>query len=351
MNSTAAKADIREKVIECRSVWKLFGGNSDAATQAAKAGTADKEQILKQYGCVVAVMDASFEVFAGETFCVMGLSGSGKSTLIRHFNRLIEPSAGEVLVHGQDICKLDDTALRTLRAKKVGMVFQHVALLPYRTVLENVALPLEVQNVPKEERLATCLNALQTVGLENWADKYPSELSGGMQQRVGLARALAINPDILLMDEPFSALDPLIRKQLQIEFRQLSLNLNKTSIFITHDLEEAIRIGDRIAIMKEGKIVQIGTPEEIVLSPADDYVAEFVEGISRLRLVKAHSFMRRSSEVIKAAEQAPKASTEDDLQTLIDLALSQNIEQIAISDGQQIVGVVDRVDLLKAVRG
>jgi len=351
MNSTAAQAAIREKVIECRSVWKLFGGNSDAATAAAKAGTADKEQILKQYGCVVAVMDASFEVFAGETFCVMGLSGSGKSTLIRHFNRLIEPSAGEVLVHGQDICKLDESALRLLRAKQVGMVFQHVALLPYRTVLENVALPLEVQYVPKEERLATCRNALQTVGLENWADKYPEELSGGMQQRVGLARALAINPDILLMDEPFSALDPLIRKQLQIEFRQLSLSLGKTSIFITHDLEEAIRIGDRIAIMKEGRIVQIGTPEEIVLSPADDYVAEFVEGISRLRLVKAHSFMQRSSDAIAAAANAPQASSEDDLQTLIDLALSQNLEQIAISDGEQIIGAVSRVDLLKAVRG
>jgi len=341
----------REKVIECRSVWKVFGTNSQAAVAAAKSGSADKEAILKQYGCVMAVMDASFEVFAGETFCIIGLSGSGKSTLIRHFNRLIEPSAGEVLVHGQDICTMNEKALRELRAHKVGMVFQNVALLPYRTVLENVALPLEVQKTPKADRDAICRSVLQTVGLESWADNYPAELSGGMQQRLGLARALAINPDILLMDEPFSALDPLIRKRLQIEFRQLSLSLGKTSLFITHDLEEAIRIGDRIAIMKEGKIVQIGTPEEVVLSPADDYVAEFVEGISRLRLVKAHSFMNTSQEAINAAGKAPKASSEDDLQTLIDLALSENSEQIAISDGENVIGAVSRADLLKAVRG
>jgi len=348
---TQEPRDLRETIIECRSVWKLFGGDTEAAAAAARSGAIDKEDILKQYGCVVAVMDACFEVYAGETFCIMGLSGSGKSTLIRHFNRLIEPSMGEVLVHGQDICTLGAEELRKLRAQKVGMVFQHVALLPFRTVLENVALPLQVQQVPKEACLATCRAALQTVGLENWADKYPFELSGGMQQRVGLARALAINPEILLMDEPFSALDPLIRKQLQIEFRQLSLSLGKTSIFITHDLEEAIRIGDRIAIMKEGRIVQIGTPEEIVLSPADNYVAEFVEGISRLRLVKAHSFMQCTPETMDAAAGAPTATPEDDLQTLIDLTLEHHAEHIAIVHGGQTVGAVTRADLLKAVRG
>lgn len=341
----------RTKVVECRSVWKIFGENRAAAVEAAKKGTYDKDQILEQFDCVVAVANASFEVYEGETFCIMGLSGSGKSTLIRHFNRLIEPSVGEVIVRGEDVCKLNNDDLRTLRAKHIGMVFQHVALLPYRTVLQNVALPLEVQQISKSQRLETCRAALETVGLKKWADRYPGELSGGMQQRVGIARALAANPEILLMDEPFSALDPLIRKQLQTEFRQLSTHLNKTSIFITHDLEEAIRIGDRIAIMKEGRIVQIGTPEEIVLRPADDYVADFVEGISRLHLVKAHSIMQRSSVPNVISSQTPHANVDDDLQTMIDLALKYGADQIAIDDQGQTVGVVTRESLLKAVRG
>ncbi|MGO7135813.1 glycine betaine/L-proline ABC transporter ATP-binding protein [Rhizobium leguminosarum] len=339
----------RPKVIECRSVWKFFGDNGPAAVEAAEKGTHDKDQILKEFGCVVAVANASFEVFEGETFCIMGLSGSGKSTLIRHFNRLIEPSVGEVIVRGQDVCKLSENDLRSLRAKHLGMVFQHVALLPYRTVLQNVTLPLEVQQLSKNQRLETGRAALETVGLKNWVDRYPGELSGGMQQRVGIARALAANPEILLMDEPFSALDPLIRKQLQTEFRQLSTKLNKTSIFITHDLEEAIRIGDRIAIMKEGRIVQIGTPEEIVLNPADDYVADFVEGISRLHLVRAHSIISKPSVATNA--NAPTATLEDDLQTLIDLALKHKAEEIIITHEGQPVGVVTRENLLKAVRG
>jgi glycine betaine/proline transport system ATP-binding protein len=339
----------RAKVIECRSVWKFFGTNWSAAAAAAKNGTHDKDQILKEFGCVVAVANATFEVFEGETFCIMGLSGSGKSTLIRHFNRLIEPSVGEVIVRGQDVCKLSDNDLRALRARHMGMVFQHVALLPYRTVLQNVALPLEVQQLSKEQRLEKSRAALETVGLKNWADRYPGELSGGMQQRVGIARALAANPEILLMDEPFSALDPLIRKQLQTEFRQLSTRLNKTSIFITHDLEEAIRIGDRIAIMKEGRIVQIGTPEEIVLNPADEYVADFVEGISRLHLVRAHSIMSKPS--VAASANVPLASPEDDLQTVIDLALKHKAEEIVIAHEGQTVGIVTRENLLKAVRG
>lgn len=341
----------RTKVVECRNVWKFFGDNGSAAVEAAKNGTHDKDQILKQFGCVVAVANASFEIFEGETFCIMGLSGSGKSTLIRHFNRLIEPSVGEVIVRGEDVCKLSSSDLRALRAKHIGMVFQHVALLPYRTVLQNVALSLEVQQLPKSQLLETCMNALETVGLKNWADRYPGELSGGMQQRVGIARALAANPEILLMDEPFSALDPLIRKQLQTEFRQLSTNLNKTSIFITHDLEEAIRIGDRIAIMKEGRIVQIGTPEEIVLRPADDYVASFVEGISRLHLVKAHSIMTRAEFANEISSQVPQANVDDDLQTMIDLALNHGVDQIAIKEQGRTVGMVNREGLLKAVRG
>ncbi len=349
--NTEAPIINRKKAIECRSVWKFFGENGAAAVEATKKGTHDKEQILKQFGCVVAVADASFDVYEGETFCIMGLSGSGKSTLIRHFNRLIEPSVGEVIVRGADVCKLNDNDLRTLRAKHIGMVFQNVALLPYRTVLENVALSLEAQKISKNQRLETSRKALETVGLLNWADRYPRELSGGMQQRVGIARALAADPEILLMDEPFSALDPLIRKQLQIEFKQLSTHLNKTSIFITHDLEEAIRIGDRIAIMKEGRIVQIGTPEEIVLRPADDYVADFVEGISRLHLVKAHSIMSKLPEGKSADTQTLGASSDDDLQTLIDLTLKHSADEIIIRRDNQNLGIVTRENLLKAVRG
>ena len=339
----------RPVAIECRSVWKFFGNSNTEAIRAAGDPTYDKDQLLKEFGCVVAVADVSFEVYQGETFCIMGLSGSGKSTLIRHFNRLIEPSLGEVIVRGVDVCKLSDQDLRSLRTRHIGMVFQNVALLPYRTVLENVALPLEVQRIDKKTALSTSQKALETVGLANWASRYPTELSGGMQQRVGIARALAADPKILLMDEPFSALDPLIRRQLQIEFKQLSTQLNKTSIFITHDLEEAIRIGDRIAIMKEGKIIQLGTPEEIVLHPADAYVADFVEGISRLHLIKAHSILSAVTPYTRRSDAS--ANLNDDLQTLIDLSLKHGEGDIRIIDRGQMVGVVTRENLLKAVRG
>lgn len=346
----------RSPAVECRSVWKIFGNQSSAAIEAAKAG-ADKNRLLEQFGCVVGVADASFSIFEGETFCIMGLSGSGKSTLIRHFNRLIEPSLGEVIVRGQDVCKLNAAELRKLRARHMGMVFQHVALLPYRTVLQNVMLPLEVQGISKRERTETCLAALETVGLKGWANRYPRELSGGMQQRVGIARALAANPEILLMDEPFSALDPLIRKQLQLEFKQLSTSLKKTTIFITHDLEEAIRIGDRIAIMKEGRIVQIGTPEEIVLRPATEYVAEFVEGISRLRLVKARSVMKQWVEPQGEPSQHgghngfASVDPNADLETMIDLALEHKAAMLGVKEHGRLVGSVTLDNLLRAVRG
>jgi len=334
-------------VIECRHVWKVFGERSAEAVAAAKTGTHDKDRVLEEFACVLAVADINFQVFEGEVFCIMGFSGSGKSTLIRHFNRLIAPSAGEVLVHGQDICTLKMQDLRALRASHIGMVFQQVALLPWRTVLQNVALPLEVQQLDKTTRLQTCRAALESVGLEQWADRYPIELSGGMQQRVGIARALTANPDILLMDEPFSALDPLIRKQLQTDFRQLATRLKKTAVFITHDLEEAIRIGDRIAIMNAGRIVQIGTPEDIVLNPANDYVAEFVKGISRLNLVKAHAIFSP----VAAAPNAPSADAEDDLQTLINRMLEHKTQTLTITRDGQALGVVTREHLLKAVCG
>ncbi len=286
----------------------------------------------------------------------MGLSGSGKSTLIRLSNRLIEPSLGQILVRGTDIAKMSEAQLREVRAKHVGMVLQNVALLPERTVLENAAFGLEVQKVEKGKRLDAARSALAKVGLSDWADRFPRELSGGMQQRVGLARALAADPEIILMDEPFSALDPLIRRQLQDEFRQLSKTLGKSAIFITHDLDEAIRVGDRIAIMKDGAIVQVGTAEEIVLNPTDDYVADFVAGISRLHLVKAHSMMHpvdafRAARPDVDIDALPSASADADVEALIRIVLDKRREAIAVHDAGTLVGVVTLRSLLQGVKG
>jgi glycine betaine/proline transport system ATP-binding protein len=273
--------------IELRNVWKVFGARAKEAMAAFNEEGLDKEEVLRRFGCVVAVVDATFTVAAGETFCVMGLSGCGKSTLVRLINRLIEPTAGQIFVGGEDIGALDQAALRAVRGSRIAMVFQNMALMPHRTVRDNVALGLEIRRLPRIKCWEIAERTIEFVKLSGWEDRYPSELSGGMQQRVGLARALATDPTILLMDEPFSALDPLIRRQLQDFFIDLSRRLRKTTIFVTHDLEEAIRVGTRIAIMKDGRIVQIGTPEQVVTRPADDYVADFVRGISALGL--AHS--------------------------------------------------------------
>ncbi|BBP98971.1 ABC transporter permease [Burkholderia sp. SFA1] len=342
--------------VECRGVWKIFGSQTSAAIEAAKSGRYNKDELLAKFGCVAAVANASFSVGEGETFCIIGLSGSGKSTLIRHFNRLIEPTSGEVVVRGKDICKLKNAELRALRSRCIGMVFQQVALLPYRTVLQNVMLPLEVQGESSVSARSRSQAALDTVGLGNWANRFPRELSGGMQQRVGIARALAAEPDVLLMDEPFSALDPLIRKQLQIEFKQLSTKLRKTTIFITHDIEEAIRIGDRIAIMREGRIIQIGTPEEIALHPVDSYVADFMEGVSRLKLVKAHSIMQPVLAEVSdggssvTVTEYPTVNINANLEEMIDLSIAKCAERLAVERNGQIVGMVSRENLLCATR-
>ncbi len=280
-----------DDAIALDGVWKIFGGRANEAMAAIQQRGLSKAEVLQEFGCVVGIADVSFPVKRGEIFCVMGLSGSGKSTMVRHLNRLIEPTAGNINVLGKDMLALSDNDLREMRARNIGMVFQHMALLPHRTVRDNVAFPLQVRGEPKSRRWDISQRCLERVDLTGYEDRFPRELSGGMQQRVGLARALASDPDVLLMDEPFSALDPLIRRQLQDQFMALSAELNKTTVFITHDLDEAIRIGNRIAIMKDGRIVQIGTPEEIVTQPADEYVRDFVEGISKLNLVFAHSIM------------------------------------------------------------
>lgn len=351
-----ANTDTNEVLIDCQSLWKVFGDRSAAAMKSIAERGLGKKDVLKEFDCVVGVSNASLQVRRGEIFCIMGLSGSGKSTLIRLLNKLIAPSSGQVLVKGRDIGALSAVDLRQMRARHIGMVFQNVALLPHRTVLENAAFGLEVQGIPKLERNKTAREALVTVGLADWTDRYPQELSGGMQQRVGLARALASDPEIILMDEPFSALDPLIRRQLQDEFRQLTKSLGKSAVFITHDLDEAIRIGDRIAIMKDGVIIQTGTAEDIILNPADDYVAEFVAGISRLHLIKAHSVMHSVSEfqrhdphsdISSLARTTPDA----DIDELISLTMQSDRDAIAVVDNGEVVGVVTPRSLLMGVKG
>ncbi|MDR0278888.1 MAG: betaine/proline/choline family ABC transporter ATP-binding protein [Paucimonas sp.] len=320
--------------------------------RAYKERGLSKKQILQDHGCVVGVSNVSLKVRRGEIYCIMGLSGSGKSTLIRMFNRLIDPTSGQILIKGKDIAALDAAALRETRARHIGMVFQSVALLPHRSVLENAAFGLEVRGISKAERHKIAEQALAKVGLSDWAARYPDELSGGMQQRVGLARAIASDPEVILMDEPFSALDPLIRRQLQDEFRQLTKSLGKSAVFITHDLEEAIRIGDRIAIMKDGVIIQEGTAEDIVLKPADAYVAEFVAGISRLHLVKAHSIMSPlAAHPQLDAARLPSAGPQSDLDALINLMISSGGDALAVVDNGQVLGIITQQDLLRGVQG
>jgi glycine betaine/proline transport system ATP-binding protein len=282
--------------IECDGVWKIFGRNPSDALEAIRCGSFDKQTARKELNHVIGVAGASLKIRRGEIFCIMGLSGSGKSTLLRHINRLVEPTAGRVTVNGVDVASMDGRALNLLRSKTIGMVFQHIALWPHRTLEENVGYGLEIRGVPKAKRRAISADALAMMKLEGWENHYPDELSGGMQQRVGLARALASDPEILLMDEPFSALDPLIRRDLQNQFLSLASRLHKTTLFVTHDLGEAVRLGDRIAIMRDGAIIQVGTRDEIILSPADDYVADFVRPMARSRFLKAADIMKSVSD-------------------------------------------------------
>jgi len=276
--------------VKVSHLTKIFGKRSKQALDMIKENK-DKTEILKKTGATVGVYDVNFEVEEGEIFVIMGLSGSGKSTLIRLLNRLIEPTSGNIFIDNQDISKLDKEGLRAVRRNKMSMVFQNFGLFPHRTILENTEYGLEVRGVPKEERTAKAEQALENSSLLAFKDQFPKQLSGGMQQRVGLARALANDPEILLMDEAFSALDPLIRREMQDELVDLQENVKKTIIFITHDLNEALRIGDRIALMKDGQIMQIGTGEEILTNPANDYVRTFVEDVDRSKVLTAQNIM------------------------------------------------------------
>lgn len=283
--------------IEVKNLYKIYGKNPDSALKLLKEGV-KKEEILKKTKQVIGLDDVNLSIDEGEIFVVMGLSGSGKSTLIRCLNRLIEPTSGSIIIDEEDITKMSYEQLLQLRRKKLGMVFQSFALFPHLTILENTEYGLKVQGVAKGEREKKARQSLETVGLQGWEERLPQQLSGGMQQRVGLARALANDPDILLMDEPFSALDPLIRRDMQDELMTLQQRLKKTIVFITHDLDEALKLGDRIALMKDGKVVQIGTPEEILTAPATEYVERFVEDVDKTKVLTAEQVMKKPEPVV-----------------------------------------------------
>lgn len=285
--------DQREVVLKCEGLWKIFG--AERAAFEREGGAAMTSDDITSRGWTAAVRDASFDIHRAEVFVIMGLSGSGKSTIVRCLSRLIEPTMGRVIVEGQDLLAASDSELIETRRKKMGMVFQHFALLPNRDVLGNVAFPLQVQGVERAQREAKAQEMISLVGLEGRERYYPSELSGGQQQRVGIARSLASDPSLWFLDEPFSALDPLIRADLQDELLRLQDQLHKTIVFITHDLDEAIKIADRIAIMDQGRIVQIGSPAELILNPANDYVARFTRSVSRSRVISVKSVMRSAT--------------------------------------------------------
>lgn len=296
-----------EYTLEVKDLWKIFGADPRIILDSPENRIASRQKLLEETGSVVAIRNISFQVRKGEIFVIMGLSGSGKSTLIRCVLRLIEPTAGQVFINSEDVCTFDSKQLMQLRRHTTGMIFQHFGLFPHKNVLDNAAYGLKVRGIKKEERYKKAHEALERVGLKGWENYLPSALSGGMQQRVGIARALANNPDILLMDEPFSGLDPLIRRQMQDEFISLQSEMHKTILFVTHDLDEALKLGNHIAIMKDGEIVQIGMPEEVITSPIDDYVRSFVQDASTAKVVTASSIMEDPLAVVYQW-QGPRAA-------------------------------------------
>lgn len=326
-------------LIEVRDLYKIFGPNPKRAIPLIQKGVS-KGEILKRTGCTVAINGATFDIEKKETFVVMGLSGSGKSTFIRCLNRLIEPTKGEILIDGEDVMKLDDEKLREFRRYKMSMVFQNFGLLPHRNVVNNVEFGLEISGMEKEERRKKALDAIRLVGLEGFEESMISELSGGMQQRVGLARALANDPEVLLMDEAFSALDPLIRTQMQDELLELQARMHKTIVFITHDLDEALKIGDRIAILgPDGRVRQIGTPEEILSVPADDYVREFVQNVDRTKVITAATVGGHASTITYPRE---------DLQAALRVMERSGISSVFVTDSdRRLKGIVTIDDAIR----
>jgi glycine betaine/proline transport system ATP-binding protein len=326
-------------------LWKIFGARADKIIGTPDADLSRKD-LQEKTGCVMAVKDVSFEVAPGEVFVVMGLSGSGKSTLVRMLTRLIEPTAGSVHLGGEEITSCDEKALRELRRKRVGMVFQHFGLLPHRRVLDNVAYGLEVRGIDKKERMARATEVTELVGLAGYENSYPDQLSGGMRQRVGLARALANDPELLMFDEPFSALDPLIRRDMQNEVIRLHQEMGKTMVFITHDLSEALKLGDRILIMRNGQVVQIGTGDELVGAPADDYVRDFVSDVPRSRVLTLKWIMRerRDDDPLDGPEMAPDVV----IRNAVDAVLGSE-KPIKVVSGGKLLGMVGQDEILAVI--
>jgi glycine betaine/proline transport system ATP-binding protein len=320
--------------VRLSGVTKIFGARPGAMVAKVRAGIG-KDALLAEHEHVLGLNDINVDMQAGEITVVMGLSGSGKSTLIRHLNRLIEPTAGEILVDGEDVTKLSEAGLRQLRQQKMSMVFQKFALLPHRTVLQNAAMPLEVRGVERAEREAEALRWLERVGLGGYGEKYPTQLSGGMQQRVGIARALASNSDIMLMDEAFSALDPLIRTDMQDLLLELQTELHKTIVFITHDLDEALKLADHLVILKDGAVVQQGEPQSILLKPADPYIEDFVSDINRARVLKVRSIMRPLEDV----EFDGQVSAHENLEHLIAVSGGETGRRYRVMEGTTAVVV------------
>ena len=333
--------------IVCNNVWKIFGAYPEQTLKDLDRSLS-RAEVQSQTGHVIAVKDVSFEVNTGETFVVMGLSGSGKSTLVRCISRLIEPTAGAMIIDGEDIMSYDATKLTELRRFRMSMVFQHFGLFPHRKVIDNISFGLEIRGMNKDARKTRSLEVLEKVGLDGWAEHFPRELSGGMQQRVGLARAMAVDPEILIFDEPFSALDPLIRREMQDELLNIQAEVQKTMIFITHDFLEAIKMGDRIAIMKDGVVVQIGTPEEIVTNPADDYVREFTEDVPRYKVVSVGRVMQEVSDPARI-ESAQRIHHKEKIDSLIDAVTDSDGPLAVIDDENCIVGEVTQTMILRAM--
>ena len=331
--------------IRAEGVWKVFGPHGEKLVGSPDADLPRAAQ-RAQTGCVVAVKDVSLEVRPGEVFVVMGLSGSGKSTLVRTLIRLIEPTAGKIEIAGRDVMSADKSELRELRRRSVSMVFQHFGLLAHRRVIDNVAFGLEVQGMGKRERHTRAHEVLELVGLEDVANQFPDQLSGGMQQRVGVARAFAADPDVMLYDEPFSALDPLIRRDMQDEVMRLQREIGKTTMFITHDLPEALRLGDRIAIMRDGAIVQLGTAEELVGSPADEYVENFTRDIARSHVLTLRWIMRDPQP--NDPTDGPKLDVRTTMRRALPALAASERPVCCVEDGR-IVGIVDRDTVLRAI--
>lgn len=332
-------------MIAASGVWKIFGANAEQVLDTHDRSKS-RDEIQEETGHVVAVKDVDFEVRRGECFVVMGLSGSGKSTLLRTLTRLIEPTGGSITIDGHDVRDLSQRELRDLRRSKVAMVFQHFGLFPHRSVIDNIAYGLEVRGMGKVKRTEKAEEILDLVGLGGWGERFPRELSGGMQQRVGLARAMAMDPEILFFDEPFSALDPLIRREMQDELLDLQAKLQKTMVFITHDFLEAIKMGDHIAIMKDGEIVQIGTPEEIVAAPVDEYVREFTEDVPRYKVLSVGKVMRPASKGL-SAEGGVRSGAK--IESAINQVADTDSPVAVVDEAGEIVGEIDREIIMRAM--